>query len=96
VLDPSRIYILVGGLGGIGGSITKWMFSRGARRFVFVGMSDPAHSKHEALVASVQSMGATVNVKQGDVTSFEDMKRITSAIDEPIGGVVHAAMGLSV
>ncbi|KUL82016.1 hypothetical protein ZTR_11397 [Talaromyces verruculosus] len=95
VLDPSRIYILVGGLGGIGVSITKWMLSRGARRFVFVGRSDPAHGKNEAFVDSVRSTGATVNVEQGDVTCFEDMKRVISAMDEPIGGVVHAAMGLS-
>lgn len=41
-------------------------------------------------------MGAMVNVEQADVTCFEDMKRVISIRDEPIRGVVYAAMGLNI
>jgi NAD(P)-dependent dehydrogenase (short-subunit alcohol dehydrogenase family) len=95
-LDSSKTYIVIGGLGGIGSSLSTWMFSRGARRFVLMGRSNPAHSKNKAVVTHLKSLGASVNIEHGDITRFDDIRRIISEIDGTIGGVVHAAMGLSV
>ncbi|KAJ9488614.1 hypothetical protein VN97_g4706 [Penicillium thymicola] len=44
--DPNASYVLVGGFGGIGRSVARWMVTRGAKNFIFVARSgassDPA------------------------------------------------------
>lgn len=75
------------------------MRTRGARNFVFVGRSGCDNSgKPEAaqLVAGLRQSGSRVAVIRGDVANMDNMTEAVAACRElgPIGGVVHAAMGL--
>ncbi|KAL4957399.1 hypothetical protein BDW69DRAFT_200981 [Aspergillus filifer] len=80
-----KVYLLVGCLGGLGRSLSRWMMARGARRFVFLGRSGADKPR------------AHVGVVRGDVSRAEDVR---AAVDycaregHAIGGVVQAAMGL--
>ncbi|KAG7008896.1 hypothetical protein G7Y79_00004g014800 [Physcia stellaris] len=89
-------YLLIGCLGGLGGSIAKWMVSRGANKLVFLGRSGRERPAARRLVDDLEAMGATVTVVKGDVVNFSDVQRSLDCIPGILGGVVQAAMGLDV
>lgn len=94
VLSPEKSYLLIGCLGGLGRSMSKWMLSRGARKFVFLGRSGTDKTPARRLVENLQSLGAEVTVIRGDVVNADDVNRAVAGIHGPVGGVIQAAMGL--
>lgn len=70
--------------------------ARGARKFSFLGRSGTDKPTARAIVKELESAGATVSVVRGDVASGGDVRRLVDQVEGNIGGVVHAAMGLSV
>ncbi|OTA08257.1 PKS protein [Trichoderma parareesei] len=97
VFDPDKTYLLVGCLGGLGRSLSRWMMSRGARKFCFLGRSGCDKSSAAELVKRLRDAGANVTVVRGDVSNEDHVREAvaTCAKDGPLGGVVQAAMGLS-
>ncbi|KAH6638603.1 polyketide synthase [Truncatella angustata] len=97
IFSPEKVYLLVGCLGGLGRSISRWMMTRGARHFVFLGRSGADKSSARELVSRLEEAGATVGVVRGDVSKAADVTAAVSAClntGRRIGGVVQAAMGL--
>ncbi|KAH6656006.1 hypothetical protein BKA67DRAFT_515368 [Truncatella angustata] len=93
-LSPDKVYIMVGCLGGLGRSISKWMVKRGARKFVFMGRTGTDRAPARRLVDDLSRSGAKVTVIRGDVVNYADVDKAIKAADGPIGGVIQAAMGL--
>jgi KR domain/Zinc-binding dehydrogenase len=91
-----KTYIMVGCLGGLGRSISKWMFSRGARKFIFLGRSglDKGPARH--LVKDLKRYGADCRVIRGDVRRITDVQMAVDQVDGLIGGVIQATMVLKV
>lgn len=97
LFDPDKIYLLIGCLGGLGRSLSRWMMTRGARNFVFLGRSGADKPSAQQLVSRLEKSGANVGVVRGDVSKAADVTAAVSAclaIGRKIGGVVQAAMGL--
>nr|ALQ32883.1 putative polyketide synthase [Fusarium miscanthi] len=97
VFDPNKVYLLVGCLGGLGRSLSRWMMTRGARQFVFLGRSGADRPSARQLVSRLEQAGATVQVIRGDVCNLSDVtKAVESCIGggRRVGGIVQAAMGL--
>ncbi|KAK2603636.1 hypothetical protein QQS21_004217 [Conoideocrella luteorostrata] len=97
VFHPDKTYLLVGCLGGLGRSLSRWMMFRGARKFCFLGRSGCDKPSAAELVSHLRNAGARVTVVRGDVSCAQDVREavVASAEEGPIGGVVQAAMGLS-
>ncbi|RFU76449.1 polyketide synthase [Trichoderma arundinaceum] len=97
VFHPDKTYLLVGCLGGLGRSLSRWMMSRGARKFCFLGRSGCDKPSAAELVNRLRDAGANVTVVRGDVSDQDHVREAVaaSAKNGPIGGVVQAAMGLS-
>ncbi|TGJ85285.1 hypothetical protein E0Z10_g3506 [Xylaria hypoxylon] len=95
IFHPDKTYLLVGCLGGLGRSISKWMVSRGARSLVFFGRSGLKSQEAKMLVSDLLGQGADVKVVSGDVSKLSDVDKAILHAPFPIGGVIHAAMGLS-
>lgn len=57
------------------------------------GATSPAAAEH---VKRLAARGVQVTVVKGDVSVLEDVERAVKTIEEPIAGVVHAAMDLDV
>ena len=91
----NKSYLLVGCLGGLGRSISRYMLQNGARHFTFLGRSGATKPAAAMLVADLEQAGASVIVITGDVCSMADVKKATSSLTHPLGGVIQAAMGLS-
>lgn len=94
--DSEKTYLMIGCLGGLGRSMSKWMTKQGARKFVFLGRSGLDRTPARKLVDELESSGAAVKVVRGDVGVYEDVQRCVDVVEGPIGGVIQAAMGLNV
>ena len=93
--SPKKSYLMVGCLGGLGRSLSKWMMARGARSFIFLARSGVEKPAARDLVQDLQKQGAIVEVVRGNVAIYEDVESAIQASKLPIGGVVQAAMSLN-
>lgn len=96
--SPDATYLLVGCLGGLGRSLTSWMMEAGARRFTFLSRSGADAASAAECVRDLETAGAFVQVVRGDATSRADVVQAVKGVSSqnPIKGVVHAAMVLRV
>jgi NADP-dependent 3-hydroxy acid dehydrogenase YdfG len=96
-LPADASYLLVGGLGGIGRSISRWMASHGARNFIFVSRSGAAAPAAAQLVADLEKIGARVEVLKCDATDSEKLSAaVGTALKSlpPLRGIIQGAMVL--
>ncbi|KAI1188567.1 hypothetical protein F5B17DRAFT_262823 [Nemania serpens] len=93
-LLPDATYLLVGCLGGLGRSLTKWMMECGARHFAFVSRSGIDKPEAARLVVDIQRSGASTQVLRADAADEGAVAEIVASLqaERPIRGVVHAAM----
>ncbi|KAI3025544.1 hypothetical protein CBS147482_1131 [Aspergillus niger] len=88
-------YLLVGGLGGLGGSIATWMASHGAGNLVTLSRSGDKSEDDRHIVAEIEAFGCSVQMFKGDVSKEEDVRHLVRNTSRPIAGMVHTAMVLS-
>ncbi|KAI0477937.1 hypothetical protein GGR56DRAFT_432914 [Xylariaceae sp. FL0804] len=86
-------YLLTGGLGGLGRSISTWLAERGARHFVFLSRS-AEKPEHDAFFQELACLGCTSVGVSGDCANYDDVVRAVKAAGRPICGVLHASMVL--
>lgn len=99
ILKANASYILIGGTGGLGRSMAKWMSSKGARNIVLVSRSASINDKVQALIDELAVSGTRVTVKPCDVSSkpsVENLIKHEMKDHPPVRGVVHGAMVLRV
>ncbi|RDI58963.1 acyl transferase domain-containing protein [Nocardia pseudobrasiliensis] len=96
-LRPDAIYLLTGGLGGIGGVCARWLLDRGCRSLVLTGRTpldpDATDDPRAELLARLRSGGATVEYAAVDVADETAMTELVLRLrrSAPIAGVIHAA-----
>lgn len=99
ILRSDASYLLIGGTGGLGRSMARWMISKGARNLVLISRSGSSTGKVQELIEEAADLGATIVVKRCDVAKKDDVDRLIteelSGVPE-IKGVVHGAMVLNV
>ncbi|KAI0189868.1 reducing type I polyketide synthase 10 [Astrocystis sublimbata] len=95
--DPKKCYVMIGCLGGLGRTLTRWMVSRGAAKFAFLGRSGLQKSAAKNLIRDLDLLGVESAVVTGDVCNESNVKAVigAGAALGSIGGVVQAAMGLN-
>jgi acyl transferase domain-containing protein/short-subunit dehydrogenase len=94
VLSSEGRYLIVGGLGGLGLSLARWMIAHGARDLVLAGRSGAATDEQRLAVRDLEMSGARVEAVVLDVSSREDVKRLIERLGPTLRGVVHAAVVL--
>ncbi len=99
LLKEHATYILIGGTGGLGRSMARWMVSRGARHLVLVSRSGSATGRVKELIEEVAEAGAEVIVRKCNVANAADVEELVNfGLDgmPPIRGLIHGAMVLRV
>ena len=97
--DKKATYLIVGGVGSIGGAIVSWMVSKGAKNLLIISRNAEAHPNTAALVHDAAEEGCHLQVLNCNVSSEESLVSLlcqVSASLPPIRGVVHAATVLEV
>ncbi|KAN0113308.1 BcPKS8, polyketide synthase [Hyaloscypha variabilis] len=95
-LRPDVSYVLIGGTGGLGRSMARWMVDHGARNLVLVSRSGIVAGKVKTLIEELAIVGAKVIVKKCDVAnsgSVDTLIKEMAGMPE-IKGVIHGAMVL--
>lgn len=99
LLRPDASYILIGGTGGLGRSIAKWMASKGAKNIVLVSRRATINDKVQALIDTLAPLGVRIIVKACNVSNQEDVEALVNEEMKdlpPIRGVIHGSMVLRV
>ncbi|KAI2959036.1 hypothetical protein CBS147322_1358 [Aspergillus niger] len=97
LLSPDATYIVVGGTGGIGQSITRRMVQRGARHIVLLSRSGAVTEAAQKIISDGQAVDASIQIKKCDVSEVSQVKSLIAELQKelpPVRGVIHAAMVL--
>lgn len=94
-LRADRAYHLVGGMRGIGASISRWMVSHGAKNLVFLSRSAGETNEDKALVRELSDTGCQTLTFAGDVADLTTVQHVVSSVAVPIAGVIQLAMVLA-
>lgn len=98
LLNEQGTHLIVGGTGGLGRSMTRWMIAHGARHIVLVSRSGSQDIKVQQFLDEVRGTAA-VQVIVCDIADEEQVRRLFNTCSKtmpPICGVVNAAMALHV
>nr|WP_323375515.1 SDR family NAD(P)-dependent oxidoreductase [Streptomyces alkaliterrae] len=88
-----RLYVVTGGLGGLGLVTARALVDAGARHLALVSRSGRPTPEAAEVLAEL-SERAAVHLPRADVGRAADVARLSGeldALDVPVGGVVHAA-----
>ena len=77
--DAGALYILSGGLGGIGRSLARWMVARGVRNLIFLSRTGNITNSVQDMVKELGSKGSKIHIYTCDVT---DRARLVEVIEE--------------
>lgn len=90
-------YLITGGTGGIGRSITRRLAREGAKNIILVSRSGPDQKGIPELLEELQALDVKVFVDRCDVADLSQVKALINrcqATRPPIRGVIHGATAL--
>ncbi|MGA1790296.1 MAG: thioester reductase domain-containing protein [bacterium] len=91
ILRDQRVYLLIGGAGGIGIKVAEIITKQVNARLVLIDRSELSTEKQQQF-QQIQSTGSEILYLQGDVTNPEEMKKLIETIKARYGsinGVIH-------
>lgn len=92
--DPTKSYIITGGLGGFGLELAQWLIDRGARFLTLTSRSGIRTGYQARKVEKWRRQGISVLVSKHDILQMgatEDLIKDSSQMG-PVGGLFHLAM----
>ena len=98
-LPHDATYVLIGGLGGIGRSVTRLLVQRGARHLVFLSRSAASRPEARALLDEVHAQGVQAKAFAVDVAEKSQLEPVIKDVKQSfpaIKGLIHCAMDLRV
>lgn len=92
-INPEKVYVLVGGLGGFGLQLANWLILRGATRIVLTSRSGLKTGYQSRCIRRWKDVGAEVLVSTVDCISEEGAVRLLSESRGlgPVGGIFNLA-----
>jgi epothilone polyketide synthase D len=93
-IKPEGVYLITGGLGGLGLTVARWLADRGARQLVLVGRRGVTSEDTERTIAELIERGVNVRIEKVDVGQREQVASLLARTRETmasIRGIVHAA-----
>ncbi len=92
-LSADGLILIVGGLGGLGLRVVRWMCEHGARHVVLTGRREPSEAARQQL-AELERNGMAIEIALADVSDPVQVSRLLAKISEsalPLRGIIHAA-----
>ncbi len=91
------VYLITGGLNGLGLLTAEWLVAQGARHLILMGRRGPT-PEADAKLRQLEQTGAEVRIVQGDVSLATDVERalsVAAEVGRPLRGIIHSAGVLS-
>jgi NAD(P)-dependent dehydrogenase (short-subunit alcohol dehydrogenase family) len=100
-IDQNASYVVVGGLGGLGRPIIRWMASRGAKHLILPSRSGGARSQVAAnVVSELREHGARVLAPRCNAALANELSTTLNAAYSdgfpPVRGCINCSMDLKV
>lgn len=95
--DGAASYLITGGTGGLGRSITRWLAREGAKHIILLSRSGMSQNRVPELLKELRRQELDVVVAKCDVADPAQVQEVLSqcqATMPPIKGVIHGAMAL--
>ncbi|KAF7535686.1 hypothetical protein G7054_g5162 [Neopestalotiopsis clavispora] len=96
--NDNASYLVVGGFGGVGRSILRWMAAKGARNLIVPTRSDVLSAAAVHIMSELRAQGITVTTHECDVVSQSALSQSLEKWSKtlpPIRGCINAAMVLN-
>ncbi|KAI0181683.1 putative polyketide synthase [Hypoxylon sp. FL1284] len=97
-LDPRATYLISGGLGGLGRSMSRWLVGRGARYLILLSRSGPRTLEAAELLSEFEKMGVRAEAPPCDVSDREALRAVLASCSKtmpPIKGCIQASAVLT-
>ncbi|KAI1329792.1 hypothetical protein F5Y16DRAFT_417350 [Xylariaceae sp. FL0255] len=94
LFDPTASYLLVGGLGGLGHSVSVWMVQQGVRYISLMSRHAGDNTNDLDLIRMLESMDCAVQLVRGDVTNMGDVADAVANVPKPLKGIIQMTMVL--
>jgi acyl transferase domain-containing protein/pimeloyl-ACP methyl ester carboxylesterase/acyl carrier protein/enoyl-[acyl-carrier-protein] reductase (NADH) len=95
VFKDKGVYLIVGGAGGVGLILSRYLAKTVKARLFLIGRSPLSDSKGK-YIKEIEELGGTVTYYQADVTDFPSMeaamREVKAIYGEKINGVFHSAI----
>lgn len=82
-------YFLVGGLGGLGREISRWMVENGASNILYLSRSAKEGLDTTPFFDELRSQGCSISTFAGSVNNLEDVEAAVRQATKPIAGVMQ-------
>ena len=92
-ISADHSYLVLGGLGGIGSAVSRWLFAKGARNLILTGRSELSKVK-AGLLKELEDGGCRVRYFSVDAADHTAMSEIFAWIEREmpgLKGVIHTA-----
>jgi short-subunit dehydrogenase len=99
VFDPRATYLIAGGLGGIGLSISRWMASRGVKNLLLLSRSGTLKDGALDFKAEIKEKGVRVELPACDVADKSSLRAVLKQHTRtmpPIKGCIQASVVVKV
>ena len=94
-IDPEALYLVTGGFGGFGRSLTRWLAEKGARHLVLTSRQGSASPGAEEFIAGLRAAGSEVVAVAADIGTPEGVEAVMHSVrasGRALKGVFHLAM----
>ena len=92
VLRKDGVYLITGGLGGLGFIFARYLSEHYSARMILTGRSD-LDSQKQQQIKTLEDLGGKVRYVAGDISKREDVAQILEACEAfgELNGIIHAA-----
>jgi myxalamid-type polyketide synthase MxaB len=92
LIRKEGIYLITGGLGGLGLKVSQWLAEQGAGHLLLAGRSGANSDQAKLVIAELEAAGISVKVVKADISKAKDVKNILNICEEKgLRGIIHAA-----
>ena len=103
-LATDKLYLITGGLGGIGLRLARWMAQRGARHLLLVSRTglpdrsvwgevdgDTTVARQISAIREIENLGADVSLRKLDICDRDLVRSLFATLPRELGGILHLA-----
>ncbi|XP_074599361.1 fatty acid synthase-like [Brevipalpus obovatus] len=90
-----KMYIIVGGFGGLGLEVALWMAFNGAKNIVINSRKGPKATYHRYCLERLAEKNVNSVISSHDLTTEKGTRELFSSLSLPVGGIFNSALVLS-
>ena len=99
LIRSDATYLITGGLGGLGRSMTRWLTQQGAQSVALLSRSGPTSANAKILTEEFGDSNINISILKCDVGDVDQVRKAVEVCSQsmpPIRGIIHGAMVLHV